>query len=129
VRILRAWHGACILAGCFYVKPIPDVSVNLAPIIFEPSEDPREVIVRGDSVVLTVIAGDPEGDALDFQWPDLANTPYDIAISEIGGRQEITVCRVEILDVDQLDRDIVRALVSDGGRDNLVQVTFRVVRP
>jgi len=125
------WHGVCLALwcaqpGCFYVKPIPDVDVNQPPIIIEPTEEPREVVVRGDTVVLTIIASDPDGDVLDFEWPDLANATYNIDVSVTG---ELTVCRVEILDLDELDRDLVRALVTDGDRDNVVLVSFVLVDP
>lgn len=116
----------CTQVGCFYVKPIPSVDVNQPPVIIEPTEDPREVVVRGDTVVLTIIASDPDGDVLDFEWPDLANATYNIDVSVTG---ELTVCRVEILDLDALDRDLVRALVTDGDRDNVVPVSFVLVDP
>lgn len=130
-HIVRRWHALCFAlwgsqAACFYVKPIPSVDVNQPPIIIEPDEDPKEVVVRGDSVVLTIIASDPDGDVLDFEWPDLANTTYNIDVSVTG---ELTVCRVEILDLDDLDRDLVRALVTDGDRDNVVPVSFVLVDP
>ncbi len=114
------------LSACFYVKPIPDVDVNQPPVIIEPVEDPREVVVRGETVVLTIIATDPDGDVLGFEWPDLANTSYSLDVSEVG---EITLCRVEILDLDALERDTVRAFVTDGDRDNVVRITFDLVFP
>lgn len=114
------------LTGCFYVKDIPDVLINLPPQIIEPEDDPREVVVRGDTVVLTVIATDPEGDPLSFEWPDLDNVPYDLNVSETG---DLTVCRVEILDVNALNRDLIRVLVTDGVRDNIVRARFLLVDP
>lgn len=121
--ILAPWHVLCLTTGCFYVKPIPPIDVNEPPVVLEPDEDPRLVPVTGDTVVLTVIAYDPEGGSVDFEWPDLDNVPHE---QDVYWRGEVRVCRVEVLAPDRLPSPIVRAFVFDGDRDNTVTVRFQV---
>lgn len=124
--ILRPWHAACLLAGCFYVLPIPPIDVNEPPVVVEPDEDPKIVVATGAQVVLTVIAYDPEGAAVDFEWPDLDNVPHDL---DLYWRGELRVARVTIHDRAALPGPRVRAFVFDGDRDNVVTVRFEVVSP
>lgn len=124
--ILRPWHTLCFASGCFYVLPIPDVGVNEPPVVVEPDEDPKVVLANGTEVVLTIIAYDPEGSTIDFEWPDLDNVPYE---EDVYSRGELRVARVRILDVDALPSPRVRAFVFDGDRDNTVTVRFAVELP
>ena len=122
------WHAACLttLPACFYVKPLPEVEVNEPPDILEPELDPQPVELRRDTLVLSVIAADPEAEAVFCAWPDLDNVDADITRTPSG---DVWVCRAEILEPDALESDIVRALVFDGHRDNVVTVRWQVVSP
>lgn len=124
-RLLR-WPVACAPAACFYVKPIPPVDVNEPPVVIEPDDEPRRVPIAGDTVVLTVIAYDPEGGPVEFEWPDLADVPHDL---DVYWRGEVRVCRVEVLAPERLPSTVVRASVSDADRDNTVTVRFVVEAP
>lgn len=126
IGIVCLWHVVCSLGGCFYVKPIPPIDVNDPPVIVEPDEEPRVVVANGEVVVLTVIAYDPEGATVDFEWPDLDNASFDI---DVYWRGELRVCRVEILNPEAVIGRRVRALVFDGDRDNVVTISFDVVAP
>lgn len=126
---IACWHAVCLTftTGCFYVRPIPDVEVNQPPIIVIPAENPRTVFVTGDQVVLTVRATDPEGDPLDFAWPEVDNLAGADWFAQERG--EFTVSIATLTDLDQLPPNPIEAFVSDGDRDNTVVVSFDVVLP
>ncbi|MCB9665556.1 MAG: hypothetical protein H6732_15705 [Alphaproteobacteria bacterium] len=120
------WHALCFLplAACFYVKPIPPILVNEPPEILFPTTVPFRLAASGGTVVLSVIASDPDGDALFFEWPDLDNLPYTLDRYAVGSDQ---VCRVRIEDTSRLPSPaLIRAFVFDGTPENTVEVEFEV---
>lgn len=127
--MFAGWYAACtvLVPGCFYVKPLPQVVVNEAPDILEPTSDPQPIEVRSDTLVLAVIAADPEDETVFCEWPDLENIESTQDRYPSG---DVWVCRAEITDLSALDDgDIVRALVFDGHHDNVVTVRWEVIVP
>ncbi len=106
--------------------PIPPIVVNEPPVIIEPDEDPKIVVATGDEAVFTVIAYDPEGSDVNFEWPDLDAVPHEIDLYWQG---EVRVARVTLTQVAALRSPRVRAFVFDGDRDNVVTVRFEVEQP
>lgn len=125
--MLGIWYVGCMgLSGCFYVKPLPEITVNQPPEIVSPITQPQPVRVLDNRVVFSIRATDPEDDPIYFEWPDLDDVPYDLQIIDSG---PIRVCRVEVLDASRLPTDMVEAIVVDDDPANLVRVVFDVVFP
>jgi hypothetical protein len=124
----RAWHAACLalLAGCFYVKKIPEIDVNEPPVILSPADNPHTVPVTGDTVVLVVRATDPDDDDLTFEWPELDDVTFTQDVQKVG---DFWFARIEILELDRLPSDAVTCLVLDGNRENVVTVVFELEFP
>lgn len=119
---------AMAVGACFYVRPIPEVSRNLPPQIVVPEGGRLTVLPDAGATVLTVIATDPNDDALTCDWPDLAGLTVSFDVFDADAER---VCQATLLAPDELGggRTAVRALVGDGEPDNTVTVTFTVERP
>lgn len=115
------------LSGCFYVRDIPATMPNLPPDIIEPPQPEQTVRVRGDRFTLIVVASDPEGDPLTFEFPDLLDVAHSPPERFQNG--ELWVVRTEVLDPDAVIGSTLRALVFDGDRDNTVTVRWQVEAP
>ena len=56
-----------LVGGCYYIEPVWQPPQNTAPVI--QTRNPVDTVVFNQSITrVTVLASDPEGDLLDFQW-------------------------------------------------------------
>lgn len=126
--LLLPWLAGCMMigTGCVYVLPLPYPEPNQPPEVIEPIENPKTVVLRGPAVSLMVMATDPEGAPVIFEWPDLLNVEHSFERFQDG---DFWVGIVRIPDGSDVASSTVRALVHDGDRDNLVTLRFEVVQP
>ena len=112
-RIFRSWHGCCILllaGGCFDFRPLPTIKKNEAPVFIDqnpPSGTP--LILKDRSVQVFVIARDPEGEGVSFQWSRSDGTL-------IGDAQQVTpeTSLVELDPEPSLSGQTLRCTIYDG---------------
>lgn len=69
---MRLWHVSCLLlfsGGCLYLGPPWEKPVNQPPIILSPPNlVGNELPMVGDVAKPRVVARDPDGDVLHFEW-------------------------------------------------------------
>ncbi len=63
----RAWIALAVLAGIAACRPIPTRPTYRSPVISAVDVFPT-LIGQGDSVMVTLVASDPDGDSLVFDW-------------------------------------------------------------
>lgn len=75
---LGLWHVGCtlLLSGCFYVQPVWKPPANRLPEIESVQPPPGILMFNNDTERITVIARDPDGDALQLFW-----TPPPLAVT------------------------------------------------
>ena len=121
------WLALCMsTSGCFYLRPIREPMPNEPPVILEPETLPATKTVRTNAFTLVVIASDPEGSAVSFEWPDLVDVDHETTRFADG---ELWIGTARIHDATTLTTSSIRALVHDGDRDNLVTVRWDLVFP
>ncbi|MCB9680896.1 MAG: hypothetical protein H6733_05430 [Alphaproteobacteria bacterium] len=126
--LVALWHALCWvpMAGCFYVKPIPQIEINQLPEIAVPLSNPEYRRVTSDRVTLSIVASDPDGDPVGFEWPDLDDVLHE---REDRTEGEFARSRVVITDLDALQSDTITALVHDDRPVNTVEVVFYLELP
>lgn len=100
--------------------------MNAPPLILEPDADPKRVVVRGETVTLVVLAEDPDGDDIFFEWPDLADIDHTLDVFASGA---LWVARAEIYEPDLLVDTVVRAVITDGLPGHSSTARWRLERP
>lgn len=100
----------CLASGCFDFRPLPHIRKNEAPVIIDqnpPSGTP--LILKDRSVQVFVIARDPEGEGLSFQWSRSDGTL-------IGNAQQVTpeTSLVELIPDAALTGQTLRCTIYDG---------------
>lgn len=129
--LVGPWHAACmcLCTGCLYTAPVWRPEVNLSPEIIRPEEaDVREIpiVFTTAQVLVTVIASDPEGEALEFVW----QTPTaDPVVTTYAQGDDAWVSVLTLLEGDVEDGDTVRVTVLDNNPRGAVDVVWRVEVP
>lgn len=66
------WYASCftLCTGCLYWPGLGSIDENKPPVLLSPQDNPSAVIYNEDSIVLTAIVREPDGDPLTYVWPD-----------------------------------------------------------
>jgi len=131
IGVAAAWHTACMsmVGGCLYVAPVWRPAVNLPPDIIRPEEaDVREIplVFNTSQVLVTVIASDPEQQALEFVW----QTPLpDPVVNTYPQGEDAWVSVLTLQEENVVDGDEIRVTVFDDNPRGAVDVVWRVELP
>jgi hypothetical protein len=129
--ILATRHVACMVlgTGCLYIAPVWRPAVNLPPEIIRPEgADVRIIplVFNTSQVLVTVIAADPEGEALEFVWQTSRPDPV---VSTYPQGDEAWVSVLTLSEDDVQDGDIIRVTVFDDNPRAAIDVEWQVELP
>ncbi len=117
---MRLWHVSCLLlfsGGCLYLGPPWEKPVNQPPIILSPPNlEGNELPMVGDEAKPRVVARDPDGDLLHFEWVvpgDFLIKTEPLALEDGVQGSMATIIRDEVLDGNSI-RCVVTDYVNPG---------------
>ena len=125
------WSALCTLAGasCLYLEPTWEPTVNLPPEILFPEDtsvsEPAFLEMLRDPMQAQVIADDPDGDVLSFQWV-VQGSPNLVPNTLNDGTFWISTLEIPLDAVR--DGDDITVVVGDTDNNNET-VHFEVVFP
>ncbi|MBN2798792.1 MAG: hypothetical protein JXX28_06540 [Deltaproteobacteria bacterium] len=112
------------LAGCLYMGPPWSRPVNDPPTVLLPVSTDNTIQMISDPTTLTVLARDPEGDEVHFEW----NLPAEFEVEHIDlpMADDVYSSHIAIARDDRLDGFVLKCVVTDLNSSSAEQIRWEL---